>query len=225
MGRIIGILGGMGPQATVDLMQWIIKLSKVEREADYPRVLVDNNPAIPDRTEAILYGGENPVPVLRSMLKGLVEAGAEIIGMPCNTVHYFIDEIREGFEVEIVDMLAETAAEVRQRKFQTVGLLGTTGTLKTGIYEKYLTDVEVVLPTSEEMELLMEMIYSVKRGEIVPQERLNHIITKMNQRKKLDGVILGCTELPLIAKDQSLEPVLINPTAILAQKLVELSQG
>lgn len=109
--KTIGILGGMGPLATSDLFKKIIDVTDVDKDQDYPRVLIDNNTNIPDRTMAILHGGESPVPEMVRSTTVLSEMGADVLIIPCNTAHYFYNVIADSVTIPVLNMIKETAAE------------------------------------------------------------------------------------------------------------------
>ena len=111
MTKTVGIIGGMGPAATCDLMEKIIALTKAARDQDHLHVLTDVNTAIPDRTAAILHGGPDPVPEMRKSARRLVSAGAELLLMPCNTAHYFYDDLAASVPVPVLHMPRLTAAK------------------------------------------------------------------------------------------------------------------
>ena len=107
--KIIGILGGMGPEATIDLFQKIVKLTPAQQDQEHLRIIIDNNPKIPDRTKAILHGGENPLPELIKTAQNLERAGADFIIIACNTAHYYLPEIQKTVNITIFSIMQETA--------------------------------------------------------------------------------------------------------------------
>ncbi|HDL85860.1 MAG TPA: amino acid racemase, partial [Candidatus Acetothermia bacterium] len=135
--RTIGILGGMGPEATVELFRRIIALTPAKRDQDHLHVLIDSNPKIPDRTAAIRGQGESPLPLLIAAAKNLERAGADFIIIPCNTAHHWLHELREIISIPIIDMIGQTAERVasQQSSAQWIGLLSTEGTLRSGLYQ------------------------------------------------------------------------------------------
>ncbi len=129
----IGILGGMGPLATADLFRKIVLMTDASCDNDHIRVFIDSNAQIPDRTRAILEGGEDPVPQMLSALENLEKCGASCVIMPCNTAHYFIDRLREHTSLPFINMLQVTAERCAERfPGKTAGVWGTTGTTKRG---------------------------------------------------------------------------------------------
>ena len=130
--KTIGILGGMGPAATADLFTKIVSLTKADRDNEHIRIYVDNNTEIPDRTQAILFGGENPLPYMLESAKKLEEMGADCIVMPCNTAHYYYDQLTASVSVPFLNLIEEAAKALPEGSHP--GLLATSATAKTGIY-------------------------------------------------------------------------------------------
>jgi len=137
--KIIGILGGMGPEATIDLFYKIIKFTPAEKDQEHLRIIIDNNPKIPDRTNAILGTGKDPLPELITTAKNLEKAGADFIIMPCNTAHYFISKIQKNISIPILNMIQETANDVKRvfPDFKKVCLFASKGTYKTKLYNTF----------------------------------------------------------------------------------------
>ena len=224
--KIIGILGGMGPDATLDLFRKIILLSAVEKDQDHFRIIIDNNPKIPDRTAAIFGKGENPLPVLQKTAKNLEKAGTDFIIMPCNTAHYFISEIQQSIKIPILNMIKETAHLVKSifPSIKNVGLLATKGTYKTELYNSFFKEknIKVLMPSPPEQEIIMKVIYKVKSGILSEEMKKQMIAISEEQIKKgAQAIIAGCTEIPLILKNEDLKVPVIDPTNILAKRAVE----
>ena len=141
MQKIVGILGGMGPESTAVLLQKITRWTPAAVEQDHLRVIIDSNPKIPNRTDALLFGNLEPVvQALCETAQNLERAGAEVIGIPCNTAHAFLTEVRASVEVPVLDMIGEVARQARQGfgKQTVVGILATDGTLRTRLYHEAL---------------------------------------------------------------------------------------
>ena len=166
MSKTIGILGGMGPLATADLFRKITCLTKASCDNDHIRVYIDSNARIPDRTAAILSGGTNPVPEMTSALRHLEACGADCIIMPCNTAHYFLPQLQAKTETPFLSMLAATA-KTCAAKFpgKTAAILGTKGTLATGLYDRALEAVRMIV---REPSLSYDVVTCVT-GAMVPQ--------------------------------------------------------
>ena len=230
MKKVLGILGGMGPAATADLFAKVTAATKASCDREHLRVIIDSNSAIPDRTAAILHGGEDPVPEMLSALRHLEESGCECVILPCNTAHYFLPRLREQTSVPILDMLriaAERCAELYPGKKAAV--LATTGTLSTGLYETALSGagVEALLPDEEERAMLMHLIYDVvKASKPVAPERENwRALLEGLRERGAEVFILGCTELPILAESLDVPGPFVDPTAELARAAVLFCGG
>jgi len=224
--KIIGILGGMGPEATIDLFYKIIKFTPAEKDQDHLRIIIDNNPKIPDRTAAILGKGEDPLPALRESARNLEKAGADFIVIPCNTAHYFLSSIQKNVKIPVLNMIEEAASETQQRipQIKKVGLLASIGTYKTEIYPQQFKkfNIEVIYPNEKDKEEVMKAIYAVKAGDLSDEVKGN--ILKITQKlldKGAEAIIAGCTEIPLILKEGDVSVPLIDPTQILARIAVQ----
>ncbi len=228
MHKSIGILGGMGPMATADLFQKIVALTKADSDNDHIRIYIDNNPQIPDRTTAILKGGEDPVPQMLDALRHLEACGADCIVMPCNTAHYFLDRLQPETKIPFISILESTAkACAAAHPGKTACILATTGTLCTGIYEKALSQegVAYLLPGDRHREILMDGIYRIKAGERLTDPAPFQGMLEDLQAAGADYFILGCTELPLAVEQLSLSGSFVDPTLELAKAAIRFCGG
>ena len=139
--KTIGILGGMGPEATIDLFTKLVKSTKVKKDQDHLRILIDNNPKIPDRTLAIQKKGPSPIPRLIQSAKLLERAGADFIIIPCVTVHHFYDRLQERVDIPILHIVEETWKFIRTqlKGIHCIGVLATTGTIQTGLFQRFFS--------------------------------------------------------------------------------------
>ncbi len=225
--RIIGILGGMGPLATADLFRRIVKKTPAKRDQDHPRIIIYNNPKIPDRTAFILGHGEDPRPELITSAKKLEECGADFIIMPCNTAHFFAEDIQRAIKVPLVSMVEETAERVREMGIKRVGLMATEGTIRGRVYHRALErrGIKLVLPDENDQKLVMKGIYEgVKAGNVeLGRELLLKVARKLEERA--EGIIAGCTEVSVALKPEDLKVPLIDPMDVIAEKAVRLALG
>jgi len=224
--KIIGILGGMGPEATIDLFYKIIKFTPAEKDQDHLRIIIDNNPKIPDRTAAILEKGEDPLPALRESARNLEKAGADFIIIPCNTAHYFLSSIQKSVNIPILNMIEETAKETQKRipQIKKVGLLASKGIYKTEIYHQHFKkyNIEAISPEEKDKEKILKVICTVKAGNL--SEKIKKNILKIAQKlidKGAEAIIAGCTEIPLILKEGDVSVPIIDPTQVLAKIAVQ----
>jgi len=145
--KTIGIIGGMGPEATADIFTKIVNLTPAEQDIDHIHVLIDNNPMIPSRVQAILHNGESPIPELIRMAKSLEKMGADFLIIPCNTASYYIKDIQEQINIPVISIVEETSKFIIKKysNHKTIGLLGTEMTVRLGLYQKLLLDNKIEL--------------------------------------------------------------------------------
>jgi aspartate racemase len=201
MNGVIGILGGMGPAATVELFRRIVAQTPAQCDQDHIPIVIDSNPKIPDRGPFILHGGPDPRPALCRSARKLEKMGASFIVMPCNTAHVFLPYLRKAVRIPFLDMIAETAKVVRESR---VGLLATETTVRTKLYHDAcaLYGIEVLTPFSDDQARIMEIIYAIKGGSFDGAMRrdLGAIAERLRARGA-QAVIVGCTELSLVVGD------------------------
>jgi aspartate racemase len=162
--KVIGILGGMGPEATVELFRRIVARTPARRDQDHVRVIIDSNSKIPDRGTFVFdRSAEDPRPALKETARNLERAGAHLITLPCNTVHYYLPEIRRAVRIPVMDMIFETVAVLNE---SPVGLMGTDTTTKMGLYHKAAHErgIEVLVPTPDLQKIVMQHIFAIKAG-------------------------------------------------------------
>ncbi|MBE3598455.1 MAG: amino acid racemase [Limnochordaceae bacterium] len=233
--KVIGIIGGMGPEATADLFWRIVRLVPASKDQDHPRVLIDSNAQIPDRTAAIKGEGPSPLPMLVETARGLERAGAEVLAMPCNSAHYWYDEIAAAVRVPVLHMIRLAAAATRQALEERVGRLGTpvlllatTGTVLGGTYQRAFEEegLRLVVPEAAVQERVMEAIYRVKAGQrAVARPLALDALARETLRLAPGAVVLGCTELPLVLRREDTAVPLIDSTEVLARAVVEYAVG
>lgn len=225
--QIVGILGGMGPEATVELMRRIVARTPAACDNDHIHCVVDQNSKVPNRVDAIQGKIPSAGPVLAEMARRLEAYGADMLCMPCNTAHYYLDDIRAASSLPFVDMLECTALRVRERfpAARTAGVLCTMGTRMTGLYEQRLAvhGIEAVYPAPVEQETITAVIAAVKAGDTGPKVRddFRRIIDGM----AADGVpvmIAACTELSVICPDL---PHVVDALDALVDAVIQKARG
>ncbi len=232
----IGVVGGVGPAATVDFMNKIVRNTPAGRDQEHVKVVVEQNPQIPDRTENLLGNGIDPTIALYSTCKKLEADAADVIAIPCNTAHAFVERIQPYLSIPIVNMLFETVGHIKNccpgRK--TVGLLATSGTIGSRVYHDVIMSAgfELIVPDAENQKRVMDAIYGpqgVKAGFTTGQcvDDLMQAMTSLVARGA-EIIVLGCTELPLLVERSDAFPVagktvvVLDPTDILAKKCFSL---
>lgn len=223
MGGCIGIIGGMGPLASADLFGKITRMTDAARDSEHIHVILDSNTAIPDRSEAILRRGPDPLKELINSARRLEQAGADVLTIACNTAHYYYASIAQSVGCPILHMIKETAEEIARMGVSSIGLLATDGTLQTGLYSSILRQqgIRVLIPTAGGQKNVMALIYDgVKAGNWTYD---TGAFQKELYRMAEDGAemfILGCTELPLAFKLYNIRFNAIDPTDILARSSI-----
>ncbi|WP_376699320.1 amino acid racemase [Burkholderia contaminans] len=230
----IGVVGGVGPAATVDFLDKIVRNTPASRDQDHVKLLVEQNPQIPDRTGNLVGGGADPTIALYATCKQLEDGDANLIAIPCNTAHAFVECIQPYLGVPIVNMLTETVAHVRNTwpALRDVGVLATSGTIASGVYEKALAQqgLRQVVPAPALQARVMDAIYGkhgVKAGFTTGQ--CEDDIGAAIDALIADGVsviVLGCTELPILlprgeyVARNGARATLVDPTDVLARRCV-----
>jgi aspartate racemase len=226
--KTIGILGGMGPEATLALFGKIIALTPAAKDQDHLRVVIDSNPKIPDRTAAILRGGDSPLPALKAGMLALQRAGADFAVIPCVSAHHFLEELQRQVALPILSMLEVSAGHIRRRHpdVRKIGLLATSGTLQAGGFAEALVrhGIETVAPEGADQERVMAAIYAVK-GDGVGRDRaaiaaeVRGIAARLVARGA-QGVVAGCTEIPLVLAPGDLAVPVFDTLLLLARAAI-----
>lgn len=223
MKRAIGILGGMGPLATCDLMEKIIRHTDANSDQEHVHIYVDCNTNIPDRTAAILQHGKDPLPEMVKSAVRLQSMGADVLIMPCNTAHYFLEHIQPFVDIPILNMPQETAKYLCGQKIHTAAVLATDGTLQCGLYDRTLQEVGIcpVHPNAQEQKMIMSLIYDcVKAGKPCSFPEQVQAMAERLLEQGAQTLILGCTELPVAFAQLDMQIPTVDPTEILARAAV-----
>lgn len=228
--KVVGIIGGMGPEATVDLMQRVIRLTPAGDDADHIRCLVDNNPKIPSRIKAIIEGtGESPGPAIAAAAKNLESWGADFLVIPCNTAHYYYADAQNAVQVPVLNLvdLVVDACLRRIPGLRAVGMLASPAVRMTGLYERRFSPegVEVIYPAAGQEERLFEAIKMVKAGNTGPEpRRVLHEVADGLAWRGAGLAIIACTELSAIA-DPSYSLPHLDAAEVLAEAIVAFVKG
>jgi aspartate racemase len=219
--KTVGVIGGMGPEATVDFLRRIVEATPALDDADHIHAIVDNNPKIPSRIAALIEGtGEDPTPVLVAMAQGLERQGADFLAVPCNTAHYYLPAIARAVRVPVLDMVALTIARLadlspRPRK---IGMLASPAVRKVGLYEKRLRHAgfEPLFPSEQGEAAVFAMIRAVKGKSVTePLEAAYEAAIQELLDRSADAFLIACTELSLLPQPQG------RPTVDALDALVE----
>jgi aspartate racemase len=228
--KIAGVLGGMGPDATVDFMAKVIALTPADKDQDHLHMLVDHNPTVPNRQTFILGGDEDPGPAMAAMARRLEAAGADFLVIPCNTAYAFQKSILDAVSIPLISIIDESIAAVGDKApgAKAVGLLATNGCLQAGVYQSAIAakNLVAVLPEDDELEQLMSLVNGIKAGH--KGSDVSASMRKLAEAlvdRGAAAIIAGCTEIPLVLDSSMLEVPLISSTDVLAQKTVQFAQS
>jgi aspartate racemase len=219
---VLGVLGGMGPAATVEFLAKLQAYTPAERDQDHIRVIADINPKAPDRNTPGTMAGA----VLAEMAGALRGAGAEVLAMPCNTAHAHADLIMRASGLPLIDMIDLGAEAAAQTGAMRAGVLGTKGATK--LYREYLAARAMGLVTlsPESLEGFMAALYRIKAGDFgeeVTARMLGYAKELVDAGAEV--LIAGCTELPLVLEPDDVKPELVDPGDLLARKAVAICLG
>jgi aspartate racemase len=238
---IIGVIGGVGPQAGLDFVQKFFSNTKAKKDQDHLNCILISCPSIiPDRTGFLLKGAkeeENPAFGMFESARRLYLAGARIAAVACNTAHAdrifspFCSMVKESLpDMKIVNMLEACAAHVKESKISRLGLLATIGTHKSRVYHEYFREEDgflLIEPDSEGQNNIHEAIYNEDFGIKAQSPKISsRTIDKINReilaltKRGAEAIILGCTELPLAAQSLNCSVPLIDPGLITARRLI-----
>ncbi|MTI69528.1 MAG: amino acid racemase [Firmicutes bacterium] len=224
MNKKLGIIGGMGPLATVNLFKRIVSLTDAKKDQEHLQITIENNTKIPDRTSYILNKGEDPKEELIKSAKILEKSGAKYLVMPCNTAHYFYDDIIKNINIPLLNMIEETTNYIlKYYPNKKIGLLSTEGTAKSEVYDKYFNKngVKLYKLDKEKQDCVSKFIYDIKKGN--DKDSISNfkdvLIHLRNQG--IEVFILGCTELSAAYDIYGFEGNFIDPLDVIAKKAIE----
>ena len=224
--RIIGILGGMGPEATADLYLRIIKLTPAKKDQDHIRIIIYSNPKIPDRTTAILGTGPTPLPEMITTGKTLEQSGADFIIMPCNTAHHYHSALQATLHIPVLNMIQLAAKKMKHSNplIRTAGLLATDGTVFSRLYDEAFKNqgIQMVLPDLMEQAEVMKAIYFyIKKGDLERGGVILHRVAETLIGRGVEAIVCGCTEVSLVLKDGGFSVPILDPLQVLAEEAVQ----
>ena len=228
--EIVGVLGGMGPLATVDFLRKVLDSTPATRDQEHVPMVVCSIPQIPDRTAAYRGAGESPLGAMVACGQKLKAAGAAVVVMPCNTAHLWFEQVEAALQTPMLHMVDATLHEVLKvvGDEASIGILSTDATLASGLYlnrsrRKY-PGISWVQPTAVEMlECVMPGIAAVKAGRLTEGRNLLQLAAQALRKRGAQAIVLGCTEIPVVLDADSAGLPVIDPTAALARKVVSWS--
>lgn len=221
--KIIGVIGGLGPLATAHFMEMVTQMTDAKRDQENVDMIVYNFPSIPDRTGYILGSIlKSPLPGLMSVGQALVRQRVSCIAIPCVTAHYFHKELQGAIPVPIINGVAETVKLLKEQGIKKVGIMATDGTIRSGLLSKELDHGGIisVIPSSKRQEDVMHLIYeNVKAGKPAEMERFRRVQQELNDCGA-QMILLGCTELSIIKRDENIGPGFLDVMEVLARETV-----
>ncbi len=228
--KTIGIMGGMGPAATVDLMSRIISMTDAESDQEHIPMIIDNDTRIPDRTEAIMGRCESPAPEMLASAKRLEAAGADFIVIACHAAHCFVDDIKDKIGIPILEMPEETAKLLKLKGVNRAAVLATDGTVQSGLFGHALERMGILTeyPDEEQQKLVMSLVYDyIKKGRTDIPDRIcgdmMNLIGDLSKRGA-EALILASTELPIAFSIMGLRSdAFVDPTFILAKSAIRMA--
>ena len=238
--KVAGILGGMGPRATVDFMSKVLEQTPVESEQDHLRLLIDHNPQTPNRHAAIDNDRAGVGLHLANMARGLERAGADFLAMPCNTAHAFQGQIQAAVSIPLVSILDEVVAELQQHwpaktnigktiiGKAKIGVMAATGCLQAQLYQRALRQAgyQPVLWDASQLEDFMSLLYRIKAGDDSAEVRQRcSRLAEVLVQNGAQVLLAGCTEIPLVLERQTLSVPLVDSTDVLVASVIAYSLG
>ena len=227
----VGVLGGMGPDATLDYFAKLLDASPAKDDQDRLRILIDNNPKLPNRNRAVAGEGPSPGPDLGRMAAGLASLGADFLVMPCNTAHAFAADIERAVEiplVSIIDVTVNATKAAMPAGATRVGVLAAAGTLQAGLYREAFAreGVEALQLDESGLARFMDLLYRIKsgaRGEAAKREMQELAGELLDAGAAV--LVAGCTEVPLVLQAADVPVPLVNSTDELVRVTVQLATG
>jgi aspartate racemase len=225
--KVVGVLGGMGPAATVDFMSSVIALTRAEKDQDHVHMIVDNNPQVPDRQRALAGDRTAVERELAAMALRLEMAGADFLVMPCNTAHVFIGQAMADVSIPFLNIIDETVQALDQNA-SCIGILATTGCVNAGVYQAAIaaSGRRSLLPEPAGQEELMQLILRIKSGESGEPVQNDMVrIARSLVEGGAESIIAGCTEIPIVLAQSDLDVPLASSSDILAQRTIEFANN
>lgn len=221
--KTLGIIGGLGPMATTYYMRRVIEMTKAETDQQHLEMIVMNCPSIPDRTSYILDRSKpSPLPPIIKLAGQLEELGAGCLAIPCVTSHFFYEEFAACVRIPFLNMLRETVRHLNENGVQTVGILATTGTVNTGLFQSVLSQagIRFVCPDEKRQTFVMRLIYDCIKAGRPADLSLFEEASDFLFRQGSEVNLLGCTELSLLKREHAVGPGFLDTIDVLAKASV-----
>ena len=216
----LGVIGGLGPMASAYFLELLVRMTDAATDQEHLDVTLLCRPSIPDRTAAILgKSKDSPVPMMQAAAKELEQAGACCIAVPCITSHHFFGELQPAVSIPFLHLVRETVAHLKEQGVKKAGILATTGTVRTRLFQDELErqGLSWAVPSSEGQEKVMHLIYQNVKAGFPPEMPLFEEVSRELRNQGAECMILGCTELSMIKKDYPLGPGYLDAMEVLAK--------
>ncbi|MBX2803954.1 MAG: amino acid racemase [Myxococcales bacterium] len=199
--RVMGVLGGLGPDATLDFFGKVLRRTGATTDQEHLPILIHNDPRIPSRNDAMAGTGPSPGPGLVAAAQSLQRAGADFLVMPCNAAHHWLPEITAAVDLPFLSIVDVTVAATQRLGVQRVGVLAADSCMKADLYPPALraAGLEVALPTQDGQRGFMELLAQIKAGDTSPPVRQG--MAELASALRAEAVVAGCTEIPLVLSD------------------------
>lgn len=224
--EILGVLGGMGPMATSVFFERVIKNTLATCDQDHVDMMILNHASLPDRTLAIATGQHSIfLKAIEPDFKKMEAAEVTRIAIPCNTSHFFYEQLKQMTHIPIINMVEETVKQLSQSGYtgKKIGILATDGTIKSGVYKNMLEKYGMVAisPDDKNQMVVMQTIYSIKSGEKPSMFEIEHLIYDMVRVQGCSKVILACTELSLLDLEETIQKFCVDAMDVLVKISIE----
>lgn len=223
--KTVGVMGGLGPMATVYFYDMVVRLTDASIDQEHIDMVIVNRATTPDRTDYIIGKSTNsPSEVLKKDAKKLESFGTDFLVITCNTAHYFYDEIKNSVSIPVLNIIEETVKHAKEQGHKKLGILATTGNIKTKLYQNMCQkhEIEFMILDKNRQSYIMSIIYDdIKSGKSADMNKFNSIVDYLKEND-CDGAILGCTELSILKNDNHLDnEFYIDSLEVLAVKTIE----
>ncbi|CAN5145923.1 amino acid racemase [soil metagenome] len=225
--KTIGVLGGMGPAATLDFLSRLQAATGAKRDQDHVHVLVDLNPQVLDRNAALRGEGPSPEGDLVAMAQGLERQGAAALVMVCNSAHAWAKPVQSAVSVPLIDLIAETADAVAALGVKRAGVLAASAALDAGLYQVALAErgIEPLTLSGDDLAAFMTLLYRIKAGATGEAERAEMLnLAAVLIAAGAEAVVSGCTEVPLVLSAADLSVPLVNSTQVLVERTLAFAR-
>jgi len=222
---LLGIVGGLGPLASAYFYELITQHTKAQKDQDHIDIILSSRASTPDRTAYITGKSPDcPLPYMIEDAVRLEQYGADALVIPCNTAHYFIDEVRNSVKIPVPSIIEETSAYLKKAGYKKAGIMATAGTVSAGAYQDHLSDIglDYAVPDEKYQDYLHDLIYGDVKSGGKPNLYKFYAIAEHLIQKGCDKLILGCTELSVINREIGGDPMFIDSMEVLAHCAITL---